>query len=151
MANSKVLLLRNRLLPVLLLTLEMLLPVQMRAQDSGLSDGDLFTAESVEGVTRFGNRAFGYCNDLAEVAIPSTVTVSEYNDFMGSDNQKRLMSYIQQPFALEGDVFDGVQYEEATLYVPQGTKALYQATEGWSQFRNIRERGASDAPSRMPC
>jgi hypothetical protein len=31
-------------------------------------------------------------------------------------------------------------YSNATLYVPLGTKATYQAKEGWKQFSNIVEK-----------
>jgi hypothetical protein len=37
--------------------------------------------------------------------------------------------------------FDSEVYEMATLYVPAGTKTLYEATDGWKQFLNIEEIG----------
>jgi len=38
------------------------------------------------------------------------------------------------------DYVDGkYQFTNATLYVPIGTKALYEATEGWNKFQNIVE------------
>ena len=92
-----------------------------------------------EGLTKIGNWAFGYCKDLEEVTIPSTVTEIMYNAFVGSDNMKKLVSYIQEPFALGEYAFDVWQNKIITLYVPRGTKSLYESTEGWKEFQNIVE------------
>jgi len=92
-----------------------------------------------EGVTKIENWAFGYCNDLEEVTIPSTVTEIMYNAFTGSDNMKTLVSYIQEPFALGNYAFDEKQNKNIILYVPKGTKSLYESTEGWKNFKNIIE------------
>ena len=37
--------------------------------------------------------------------------------------------------------YDKDIYATATLIVPKGTKAAYQATEGWNKFANIFEVG----------
>jgi hypothetical protein len=39
--------------------------------------------------------------------------------------------------------FDSSNYTNATLYVPKGTKTLYQNTDGWKNFQNIVEFDAS--------
>ena len=49
---------------------------------------------------------------------------------------KEVRSYIEKPFAIDGVFMDNMT---ATLYVPAGTKALYQATGGWKNFENIIE------------
>lgn len=41
---------------------------------------------------------------------------------------------IEIPYA-----FDSYNYSKATLYVPTGTKEVYQATAGWKEFKNIVE------------
>ena len=46
---------------------------------------------------------------------------------------------IVEPFAIENKVFD-ILSNEATLYVPSGTKEKYEATDGWTDnFTNIVE------------
>lgn len=50
---------------------------------------------------------------------------------------------ISNPFAISDNVFqyfdDGYYPLSATLHVPAGTKALYEATAGWNQLKNIVE------------
>ena len=48
---------------------------------------------------------------------------------------------ITEPFKLD-EAFRYIS-EEATLYVPVGTKAKYEATEGWKEFKNIVEMDPS--------
>lgn len=38
---------------------------------------------------------------------------------------------------------DNYIYDNAILYVPKGTKALYEKTEGWNLFKNIVEYDSS--------
>ena len=49
-----------------------------------------------------------------------------------------ITSLIREPFEILSSVFEGIS-KNATLYVPAGTKALYEVTEGWKNFKNIVE------------
>ncbi|MBR3444551.1 MAG: leucine-rich repeat domain-containing protein [Prevotella sp.] len=64
-----------------------------------------------EGVTSIGSRAFANCEALATVTAPWT-----------------------SPFAIENSVFSYATYTDATLNVPEGAEATYQATGGWQNF-----------------
>ena len=50
---------------------------------------------------------------------------------------------ISTPFAIDESVFGRDKYMDqplsATLYVPEGTKTLYEAAKGWSVFPSIVE------------
>jgi hypothetical protein len=55
-------------------------------------------------------------------------------------------SYIEEPFAIDEDVFSCWRNEThtnyfttATLYVPIGTKGKYETANGWKNFKNIEE------------
>ena len=48
---------------------------------------------------------------------------------------------IKKPFEIIDNTFSDV-YNSATLYVPCGTKAKYEATRGWNQFTKIVEMEA---------
>ena len=47
---------------------------------------------------------------------------------------------------MSGNLFDpAIDYSHATLHVPEGTKALYAAAEGWKRFGTIVEDGGKSA------
>ena len=50
----------------------------------------------------------------------------------------KVYSFIKEPFAINwyNDIYCD---DNAILYVPVGTKALYEATKGWKEFQNIVE------------
>ena len=54
---------------------------------------------------------------------------------------ENIYSEIEDPFKVDRAFED---YDEKTLYVPAGTKAKYEATEGWKEFKNIVEMGTTE-------
>ena len=86
-------------------------------------------------VTTIGSYAFCYCLGLTSITIPNSVTSIGREAFYYS-GLTSVTSEIEEPFSIYHDVFAGVT---ATLYVPAGTRAKYQTTEGWNQFTNIVE------------
>ena len=81
------------------------------------------TAIIPKSVKTIGYKAFE-CNDELEVYV-------EWDD--PSDET---LSFDQQPFS------DNI-FQQGTLYVPTGTKSLYQQTEPWNNFVNIMESNPS--------
>ena len=98
-------------------------------------------------VTSIGNLAFADCNGLTSVTIPNSVTSIGSYAFRYCYGLKEVYSQIEQPFAIYEDVFP-FRYIKgaAALYVPRGTKSLYQATNGWKEFTNIIETDFKDEP-----
>ena len=103
-----------------------------------------------EGVTSIGNSAFAYCGNLNKVVLPSTVTHFGDNVFNYCRQLSAVCSYIQNPPAVSDYAFatrkwngQTQQYDltpcPATLYVPIGTKAQYEALSGWKWFAGIEE------------
>jgi len=97
-----------------------------------------------------GTWAFENCTSLTEIDIPTSVTTIEEEAFYHCKNLKSVTNHITEPFEINEDVFKCHEsgsdasptdyvYENATLYVPTGTKAKYEATEGWKNFKNIEE------------
>lgn len=88
------------------------------------------------GISSIGEGAFYDCNDLTNITIPSTVKkIGSY--FCDDDNEElSIISCIKDPSDVS---IDGIWYGSATLYVPKGTKSLYEAVSGWKNFNNIVE------------
>ena len=85
--------------------------------------------------------AFYRCSKLTSVTIPNSVTSIKSFAFFGNRNLSVVVSLIENPFSISyvfGD-YSGDYFNNATLYVPVGTKEKYQATDGWKDFVNIVE------------
>ena len=98
-------------------------------------------------VTSIGNYAF-YCSGLTSITIPNSVTSIGEWAFAYCSNLKKVHSEIEEPFAISDYVFwyydsnNGIyRFTPAKLYVPVGTKAKYEATDGWKNFESIVEPG----------
>ena len=121
-----------------------------------------------DGVTEIYDYAFYCCNALSSVNTGNTVRSIGFYSFAGCDNintitigksvtsidvaffcckeLKSVKSMIEDPFEIDKNTFtyretadDPIKEPNATLYVPVGTKAKYEAIEGWKKFKNIEE------------
>ena len=106
-----------------------------------------------ETLQKMEDRVFYLCSSLTSINIPSNVTQFGYNIFSDCPSLTSIHSMNTSPTSA-GRAFDYWSSDTrpvvlfATLYVPQGTKAKYQAAEGWKKFKNIVEEG--DAPTPVP-
>ena len=92
-------------------------------------------------VTSIGEWAFYGCTGLTSITIPSSVTSIGSSAFRGCTGLTSITISWDDPTncTYVSDMLYGVP-TSATLYVPAGTKALYENTEPWSSFENIEEK-----------
>lgn len=93
-----------------------------------------------ESVTFFNGPVFRGCTGLTEIEIPQNASFAGSHFIWGCTNLTQVISHIMEPEDIDIQTFpiaDGVY--PTTLYVPAGTKSLYEQCEGWSEFQNIVE------------
>ena len=93
-----------------------------------------------ESVTAIESYAFEGHTGLVAIAIPAAVKTIGNGAFTACTGLTSVTSRIKTPYAIDDSVFSGQTYRTATLYVPVGTKALYQKANGWKNFLNIVEQ-----------
>lgn len=87
--------------------------------------------------TSIGESAFGGPEDLEFIPNLTTVTVHATSPTPIDDTVFSIRGWDANNNWEE--YFDDAPYEQATLYVPAGTKEIYQSTGGWKKFKNIVE------------
>ena len=101
-----------------------------------------------EGVKTIGEEAFEKCDSLVSVTIGSHVDSIASEAFGQCSSLRKIILLGRDPSALGDDVFTCIDaesgdvlslYDLATLYVPAGTKEVYEQTDEWNKFQNIVE------------
>ena len=88
------------------------------------------------GVVSIGNGAFWEAG-IRAITFPETMKVIGSSAFTYC-NVSEIISYIRVPFPIDDSCFSPNTKYQGTLYVPAGTRQLYEATSGWD-FHNIVE------------
>ena len=86
------------------------------------------------------NGAFKSCS-IKSITLPRTVIAIEENAFNGANELEKIVSLITIPFPINENCWFHLDTDNIPLYVPVGTKALYESTPGWNLFKNIVEMG----------
>ncbi len=127
---------------------------------------DCYTMTSVtfgDKLTTIDSWAFQNCSGLEKIELPAACTYLGSQAFYGCTGLKEVRVAATTPPEIDPSTF-GVNslttptpiYSQATLYVPRGSRAAYEANACWSQFEKIVEvdfatsiahAGAGDAPS----
>ena len=98
-------------------------------------------------VTSIGSYAFDRCDYLTSVIIPSSVTSIGNGAFNNCDRLTSVTVEWNNPISIPSSTFLHLTGETlvnktpATLYVPKGCKAAYEAADYWKDFKEIVEVG----------
>lgn len=122
----------------------------IRTKDSTLvaACNGSFIPESVDSI---GYEAFAELDGIRSLTLPKNLKHVAPQAFMNLNNLTVITSYIENPAdVLAEDAFSSWYtnpYEQATLYVPAGTLAAYQADPKWAKFQHIVEMTAENKPA----
>lgn len=98
----------------------------------------LTQVELPEGLSSIGNNAFSSCINLTRVELPSTLTEIGNEAFDYCNNLHIVVSRASSPIAVTNTTFPAC-INDAVLYVPMGSKAVYEAADYWKEFKEIVE------------
>ncbi len=108
----------------------------------------LYIDETSYSVTTIGNSAFSNCSTLTSVTIPESVTSIGASAFDGCSGLTSVTVNFVNPLSIDADCFSN--RSNATLFVPMGSKAAYEAATYWMEFKEIVELLEPDAEGRYP-
>ena len=93
-------------------------------------------------------RAFMGCSKLKSIYIDRNVKNIGDDTFSGCTKLQEVRIAVHDPAAISlgSNVFNGVKTSTATLYVPQGSKELYEKADVWKTFGTIKEMRAVGRP-----
>ena len=101
---------------------------------------NLTTFTVPDGFTTIGSSAFARCENLATVTIGQSVNYLGYGAFQDCSALNNIYCRPTMPPSIENDYsFTYMTYDQATLYVPVGSKADYEVAPVWKDFANIVE------------
>ena len=114
-----------------------------------------------DGLEKIQERAFDRCASLTKIEFPSTINLISTRAFNDCINLSTLIFHsskipyyeyytnqfdncnlksiiIKDKYAIPVNdaVFPAIAYFDATLYVPYGSKEVYESTNGWKEFVN---------------
>lgn len=95
-----------------------------------------------DGTLSISDYAFLNCIGLTSITIPSTVTSIGERAFSSCTGLTSVTVEWTEPINITNDVFSN--RTNATLYVPAGSKAAYEAADYWKEFKAIVEYASED-------
>ena len=117
------------------------IPSSVTSIGSGAFEGceGLTNIEIPNSVTNIGSYAFYGCNNIEELYIGSSVESIGSKAFAGCEKITEIKVALEKPIRGSADIFADAVYDNATLYIPNGTKSLYEKREPWNIFFDIVE------------
>ena len=76
---------------------------------------------------------------ITMVILPAQITNLEHSCFEGCEYLTEIYNFSHDPQGCMSTTFEDYHYENCTLYVPLGTKEIYEQVPVWGSFRHIEE------------
>jgi len=114
---------------------------------------ELTSFEIPDSLNQITNLMLENCKKLTSITIPAKTQYIEFDAFLNCSSLQAIYVESSSPllfypnsFGVIGssiNFFEGVNKNSCILYVPTGSKAVYQKSIQWNSFKNIIEIGAS--------
>ena len=92
-----------------------------------------------DGVDVIGESAFSGCSNIETLYISNSIYSIGDNAFAGCNKIYDIKVGAKKPIGGNLNIFANAVYDNATLYIPNGTKSLYDKREPWNRFFYIKE------------
>lgn len=89
-------------------------------------------------VKHIGKYAFSSAERFKVIVFTATLSYIGDSAFNSTADDLKIICLSLVPFKLPYGVFNGIS-DSATLFIPKGTKVIYENTLPWSSFKNIEE------------
>jgi len=97
-------------------------------------------------VTNIGPATFSSCSGLTSVIIGNGITTNGMREFYDCNSLTSIYVKREIPMPINWATFYNVDKTLCTLYVPKGSKKLYEEADYWKDFDNIIECEESEEP-----
>ena len=96
-------------------------------------------------VTILDRASYASCWNVRKIVLHKNIESIGISSFYYYQSLDSVVVYKKQPLAIDSSVFY-LMPPTATLFVPYGTKSLYEQAEGWKDFANIVEMAPGPEP-----
>ena len=135
----------NTLLYYLGNTTELTLPTDYKGENYAVGNevfrgcNGLTSVVIPNNVTSIGDYAFCGCSNLETLYISSAIESIGNYAFAECDKIAEIKVGAEKPIRGNTNIFTNAVYDNATLYVPNGSKSFYEKREPWNLFFYIME------------
>lgn len=116
------------------------IPSSVKSIEYGAFNGtglkSIVVPNSVESIGQF---AFCGCKNLTSMTLGKAIRNISWWAFCDNPVLKEVVNYSPIPVEGPSDIFDNSSINSAVLYIPNGSKELYEQSETWKNFGTIKE------------